>query len=300
MRPPGHDLPDTHEFVRLSEGLCHYRIDGPLDGKTLLLVHGATVPGWAFDRLVPYFTAAGFRTLRPDLYGHGYSDRPRVRYTHALFVHQLAELLAALGIERPVHVLGHSLGAALGARLVCRYPELFVSLVLAAPLVDFTVHTPSAKLLGVPLLGECLMPIYVKPMLVRRRRRRYRAIEDGRFVGKFNDQLRKPGFGRALLSMFRSGSLGDQSDCYEALARERHPVLVLRGMDDPIVSSAQVDAINRRVTRARVVEVAETAHTLILTDPDKVAPLAIGFFAGIGSPAAPPGDAARLVVTPGR
>lgn len=63
-------------YARLSDGRCHYRIDASSTGRPLLLIHGATMGCWQFDRVVPHLAAAGLRAIRLDLYGHGYSDRP--------------------------------------------------------------------------------------------------------------------------------------------------------------------------------------------------------------------------------
>lgn len=274
------DGPDSHEYLRLRDGVCHYRRDGPDDGDLILLIHGATVPAWEFDRLVPLLTAAGFRTLRADLYGHGYSDRPRLRYDQALFVRQLTELLDALGVPGPVHLLGHSLGAAIGARLALQEPARYDRLALAAPLLDFTGTRRLTRLLELPLVGECLVPLCVIPLLIRRRTRRYRSIEDGRFVALFQRQLAKPGFGRALLSLLRSGALGDQRDAYRALATGDHPLLLLRGADDLIVSDAQLRALASLAPRALCREIDNAAHAFMLTDPERVAPVLIEFFRG--------------------
>ena len=130
MRSAAHDAPG--HFVRLSDGLCHYRLDGRRDGPPVLLIHGATVPGWEFDRFVPLLEAAGYRCVRPDLYGHGHSDRPRARYSHALFVRQLREFIATLALDRPMILIGHSLGAALAARLVAADPQRYAAMVLCA------------------------------------------------------------------------------------------------------------------------------------------------------------------------
>ena len=81
---------------------------------------------------------AGYRTLVPDLYGHGNSARLRKRHDYGLFCSQMFHLLDALAIDRPVDVFGHSMGAAIAARLACRKPADFRRLVLAAPLLDFT------------------------------------------------------------------------------------------------------------------------------------------------------------------
>lgn len=271
-------LPDSHEFVALRDGRCHYRADGPVGAPVVLLIHGATVPGWQFDRIVPHLNAAGYRTLRADLYGHGYSDRPRARYDHELFLRQHLELLDALGIGAAVRVLGHSLGAAIASRLAARYPERVSQLVLTAPLVNFTGNVAASRLLAVPLVGEALTAAYVVPMLVRRRTRRYRGIEGGRFVRAFRDQLIKPGFPRALLSMIRSGALGDQRGCYAALADTDHPILLVRGADDTVLPRRQLEVARDLVQRARYVEIAEATHSLLLTDPEPVAASVLEFF----------------------
>lgn len=243
------------------------------------MLHGATVPHWEFDRVVPLLTAAGLRTIRPDFYGHGYSARPRTRYTHALFVRQALHLLDALRVEGRIAVLGHSLGAAIAARLAATAPGRVDRVVLGAPLVDYVENVPSARLLRWPLLGEALMHGYVVPMLRRRRARNYRPIEDGRFVGKFMQQLELPGFGRALLSMFRSGALGDQRDAYEALGSANSRLLILRGREDPICPPAQLARLRDWLPTARAVEIDDTAHAFMLTHPERVAPLLIDFLA---------------------
>lgn len=269
-------------LVRLTAGECFAQTDGPCDGEPLLLIHGATVPGWEFDRLVPYLVNAGFRCVRADLFGHGRSARPRVTYNHALFVRQMTELLDVLAIDRPCAVLGHSLGAVIGVRLLVRDPERFSRIALAAPMLDFETGNPLLRLLRVPGVGEALLPTLVLPMLMRRRRRRYTPIEDGRFVGLFREQLAYRGFGRALLSLVRSGSLSDQADCYEALAGLDHPVAVLHGSEDMIVSRRDIERIAVMVPRASVSTIDATSHAFILTDPDRFAPELIRFLSKSG------------------
>src|SRR5262245_51336182 len=83
------------QYVPLGGGVTHFRLEGPQTGVPLVLVHGATVPLWEFDRLAPELHAAGFRTLRFDLFGHGLSDRPACDYTLELFAKQTLELVEA-------------------------------------------------------------------------------------------------------------------------------------------------------------------------------------------------------------
>lgn len=273
--------PGEWHYMQLSDGLCHYAIEGPDSGKCVLMIHGATVPAWEFDRLVPYLNRAGYKTLRADLYGHGYSDRPNVIYDIQLYTRQMIELVERINITSPVHVLGHSLGSVIAANLLAQSPDRFCSLILAAPMVNYAKTMPLVKLLKWPWFGECMMHCYVVPMLVRRRTRRYREIEDGRFVQKFRNQLLKPGFGRALLSMLRADTLGDQFDEYRAAAASRVPSLILRGQHDHIVTHDQVQRLARIFPEAGYRQVDNTAHAFLLTDPDRLAPILINFMRSI-------------------
>jgi pimeloyl-ACP methyl ester carboxylesterase len=171
-------------------------------------------------------------------------------------------------------------------------PDRFGAVVLGAPMLDFLANVRGSSLLRVPLLGELLTHGYIVPMLKRRRARRYRDIEDGRFVGKFMDQVAYPGFGRAMLSLMTSGALGNQSDVYAALGRLRNPVCLLRGSDDNIVTASQFDAIGRLMPKARRSTLDGTAHAMILTHPERVATEVIRFFDGHDVSAAPTVDSA--------
>ena len=79
LRAPG-------DFVRLPDGMVHYELAGPDSGVTVVLVHGFSVPFYIWDSTAARLHDAGFRVLRYDLYGRGYSDRPHTPYDTALFV----------------------------------------------------------------------------------------------------------------------------------------------------------------------------------------------------------------------
>ena len=271
-------LPDSHCFVRLTEGECHFRLDGPVDAPLLLLIHGATVPEWEFDLIRPYLLAGGFRTLSFDLYGHGYSDRPAGSYSLDRYRRQALELLDEVAGPGPVNVLGHSLGAAVAAAMAIAAPGRIQQLALAAPLVDFVANLPVARLLQAPVLGEVLARHYLVPMLVRRRRKRYRNLGDGSFGARYRQQLLKPGFDRAMLGLLRDGALGDQRLLYKRLAEMDHAVHLLWGSGDEILPAAQRSVLRRALGQASVFEVAEAGHSFLLTHPGIAAPSLLKFF----------------------
>jgi len=100
-------------FVRLSQGVTHYEIAGPDSGSVVVLAAAFSVPAYLSDSLYQGLADSGFRVIRFDYYGRGWSDRPDARYDLDTFVRQLDELLDSLRIGKPVNLGGLSFGAAI-------------------------------------------------------------------------------------------------------------------------------------------------------------------------------------------
>ena len=85
------------EFIKLSDGVTHYELSGNKEAKTIVLVHGNVAPYISWDYTVDALVAAGFRVLRYDVFGHGFSDRPDVKkYNRELYNRQLVALHSEL------------------------------------------------------------------------------------------------------------------------------------------------------------------------------------------------------------
>jgi pimeloyl-ACP methyl ester carboxylesterase len=258
------------QFLSLTEGTTHYRSDGPIDGAPIVLIHGATVPCWEFDRLVPLLTAAGFRSLRFDLYGHGLSDRPCGDYSLDRFTRQTKEFVAAMELRGPLMILGHSMGAAIAAAVTAADPQRIRRLVLAAPMLDFNSTSAWCRAFRVPLVGDALMRFVGLPGLVRRRRRRYARIGAQHLIPMFIEQVSHTGFGRALLSMMRTNALGDQSAHYAALRDWSSSLLVVTGENDAVIPAAHIARIRNLLPKHDYHEIPGAEHNQLLTHPQAV------------------------------
>jgi pimeloyl-ACP methyl ester carboxylesterase len=259
------------ECAELGDGVTHYRLEGPAAALPLILVHGATVPLFEFDFLVPELVRAGFRTLRFDLYGHGLSDRPAVHYSLDLFVRQTLELLEAVGFPRPAAILGHSLGAAVASAVAVRQPGWIDRLVLVAPMLDFNATSAWSRLFKLPAAGELAMRLFGVRALVRRRRARYARIGRPQLTELFIEQASFTGFGRALLSMIRAEALGDQAARYAALPALAREVLVVSGGADAVIPAADIARVRALVGRHEHFDLESAEHNLLLTHPAEVA-----------------------------
>lgn len=268
---------NREQFVELSQGAVHYKLEGC--GQPLLLIHGATVGLWEFDPLVPYLHDCGYQTLRLDLYGHGLSDRPDCRFDLALFVDQISELLSALEFPSTAHVLGHSMGAAVLSALLGRGDYQFGRAVLAAPLLRHDHRIRLRPLLARPWLGGALMGALGPMLLSPRRKRRLRTAGCETLISAYQAQVAKPGYWRSFRRLVSDGALGDHGHYYAALASASpRELLLLWGEQDSVIPSQDISEIRARLPSHEYQKFADMAHNLFLTHPERLARHIDSFF----------------------
>ena len=200
---------------------------GRAEGKVIVLIHGGTVPMFAWDAQVPSLVDAGYRVLRYTQYGRGYSDRPALRYDRALYQRQLSNLLDALGIDGTVTLFGLSFGAATAATFAAENPHRVERLVFIAPVVDYGESRALLSLAKMPLLGEWFLRVFgIRGVVARATGFFERANAPPRYAAWFDEQTRIEGFERALLSFTRTDALESYVQTYAALGPQ-HAVGVL-------------------------------------------------------------------------
>ena len=101
---------------------------GPLDGETVVLLHGFPQTSTSWDMVCERLHASGYRTLAFDQRGYAPTARPRGRlaYRISALVGDVAALVAAVGT--PVHLVGHDWGAVVAWGTAARHPELLRTL----------------------------------------------------------------------------------------------------------------------------------------------------------------------------
>jgi pimeloyl-ACP methyl ester carboxylesterase len=95
-------------------------VDGPVP---LLMLHSLLVTGWDFRFLAEPLASSGRRTLVPDLFGCGDSDRPHAHDTSGYGFAWHAELIARMldQLDVPcVDVIGHGYGGGVAVHLARR------------------------------------------------------------------------------------------------------------------------------------------------------------------------------------
>ncbi|KYF80462.1 alpha/beta hydrolase [Sorangium cellulosum] len=103
--------------------------DGPRgsDKNTFVLVHGAFVGGWAWDKVVPLLEAGGNEVIALDLPAHG--DDPTPLADAGLQAYTDAVVQAIDSASRPVVLVGHSMGGIVVSQAAEQRPDKVKTLV---------------------------------------------------------------------------------------------------------------------------------------------------------------------------
>jgi pimeloyl-ACP methyl ester carboxylesterase len=266
------------QFVQLSNGVTHYELAGPENASTVVLVHGFSVPYYVWDPTFDALVNAGFRVLRNDLYGRGYSDRPDVEYNLDLFTGQLEQLLAALDISEPVTLVGLSFGGQVVARFANQYPEQVRSLVFFDPQVA-TVSTGEIFPMNVPLVGEYFMAVYVAPVMLPKSQPKdfYHPERFPDWEDRYRVQMQYTGFKRAILSTIRNMVGMDALGEYKKLGSKGYPVTLFWGQEDQTVSSADIELLRSAIPDLAFHSVEKADHLAHYERPEVVNPILIEF-----------------------
>ncbi len=112
----------------------HYvAVGGP--GETVVLLHGWPQTWYAWRRVIPHLTGAGYAVVAPDLRGLGDTSRPTAGYDSGTVARDVLELLQDhLGVPR-FHLAGHDWGGAAAFAVAAAAPDAVRSLAV----VDVTV-----------------------------------------------------------------------------------------------------------------------------------------------------------------
>ncbi|MCE5290324.1 MAG: alpha/beta hydrolase [Nocardiaceae bacterium] len=147
----------------------HVRVDGPVQGRALLMLHGFGASTAWFDQLVARLPE--YRIIRIDLLGHGGSARPASGYDPDNQGRLYARLLSELDLNG-VTVVGHSMGSIFGVA-TAEHSTRVTRLVLMGEGPDTSTGTlpPGEWVIHTQWIGPILQqhgPVFVTRSVVRR------------------------------------------------------------------------------------------------------------------------------------
>jgi pimeloyl-ACP methyl ester carboxylesterase len=122
-------MPGEIQQVDVGDLTFDVRVDGPEEGRPVLLLHGFPQTSLSWAAVTPLLTRAGLRTYAPDQLGYSPGARPGEvdAYSTPNLTQVTADLLTALGVDR-ADVVGHDWGANVAWALAGWHPDRVRSL----------------------------------------------------------------------------------------------------------------------------------------------------------------------------
>lgn len=271
------------QFTALPDGVVHYELAGPPEGQPVVLIHGFSVPYYIWDPTFPALAKAGFRPLRYDLFGRGFSDRPDTDYTLELFVRQLVNLLQALQVHRPVDVVGLSMGGPIAVSFTDRYPERVRKLVLIDPAGLPFPKPIVGDIVRLPWIGERLMDLLFERMMVNSQGNDF--VHPERFPdfrSKYLPQTRYVGFRQAILSTLRGDVLRDHTAMYRRVGQQGRPTLLIWGRLDKTIPFETHRRALEAMPTASFHAIDDAGHVPHYERPELVNPILLEFLRHTG------------------
>jgi pimeloyl-ACP methyl ester carboxylesterase len=255
------------EYIVLSDGIVHYEASGPEGAPSVVFVHGISNPYFVWDSNFPTVADAGYRAVRYDLYGRGYSDRLRgIRYDRDLFDRQLLELVGKLKVKTPLTLVGFSLGGEISVIFAERHPELVNGLILVDPGGFPIPMTASEKLFWnlarLPGAGEYLTRLAGERMSNPDNQGADlydQALLPG-YVERLKGLERYKGTLYAWLSTIRHFPIQELESSYRAVGDSRKPVLLVWGREDRVLPFATTEKVRAAIPQAELLAVEQAGH----------------------------------------
>ena len=245
--------------VQAGDISVYYETTG--EGEPLILI-----PYLAADQACYAFQLADyakhFTCISVDLRGAGLSDKPEGTYTTDLFADDIAAFMQAIGVER-AHVMGLSLGAAVGMIVAAKYPDKVTSLSLHSawhktdPFLKVIVEgwrIMAQALDNVPaMVIQGIFPWCYTPELYAAKPEYISALSD--FV---NSRPVQP-----LDAFMRSSEAVLNHDASDKLGRITAPAQITFGRHDVPTSTRFMEPLRSGIANSEVVVFEDCAHAPI-------------------------------------
>jgi pimeloyl-ACP methyl ester carboxylesterase len=252
------------------------------EGPAVLLLHGFPDSLELWREVAPRLAAAGYRAIALDQRGFGHSSAPvgRRHYRTDRLVQDLADLLPALGVRGPVHVVGHDWGSVMAWALGILRPDLVrsaVAISVGHPR-EYVLAGLEQKRKGMYTLGWQFDGIAERWLMANDWARLRHWLRDHPDPDSCIRDLARPGRLTAGLNWYRGnvlpGVLRSWPPC-------RVPVLGLWSSGDHCLAEDQMARSGRRMAAPwRYERIEGAGHWLPLERPELVAQLALEWFRG--------------------
>ncbi|MFJ8024586.1 alpha/beta fold hydrolase [Streptomyces sp. NPDC096311] len=274
----------TPAFISVNGRRTRVRIEGDPSDPPVLLLHGIgrSLEDWApqYPRLAP-----GHRLIALDLPGFGFSARSPEPTTLKVLARGVIDALATLGEQRPLHVLGNSLGGAIAQQLLVLDPERVAGLVLVNSAGFGPEVALPLRLLTLPVLGRLVTrrPTRAGTRMTERLPFADPALATKERIDHALAIARQPDPSAVLLetvrelATMRGTKPGWRAELTAAVAKHPRPTLIIWGDRDRVLPARHLDSARRLLPHAETHLLTGIGHMPQIECPDEFAARVLTF-----------------------
>jgi pimeloyl-ACP methyl ester carboxylesterase len=268
-----------HQLLSHPGGETHFELVGQGDGEVVVLVPGATLPLAVWEPLVTPLTGSGFRVLRYDLPGRGYSSPLDRRATLRTFTDQIDYLLRGLGIDGRVHLVGLALGALITAAYAAERRANVARIAWIAPDGMSTRFTAAERVFTARIVGDLLSRFMADRILMARVPRYSKRPEVQSFVRELLEfALSRRDFRSAVLTTVRNLPIHQGETYYAQVAERSIPTCLIWGREDLVTPIQAADLLRELFGEDSLHLEDDLGHLPFVEDPESVAEVLISHF----------------------
>ncbi|KAK1939848.1 putative alpha/beta hydrolase protein [Babesia divergens] len=255
------------------------------DGERVLSFHGLNASHSAFDELSGVLEDNKYTVVSFDLYGHGLSAIPRYdifgsNYSLDFFVDQADEVLEHFGLhERPLSVIGISMGACLAAAFCDRHPERVERMILISPAGIIRRRPFMVKAIRllhwlIPCIPYCVSRCCFS-----------RKLPAGRMDNMTNHMMWRffvtPKSISGILGIVKRLPMWNSSALYQRVGALCKPTLIMFGAKDTVTPPTSAPTFKSYFTNSHIIIFPDACHLVSYLMPSEIASTSLAF---LGTP----------------
>jgi pimeloyl-ACP methyl ester carboxylesterase len=277
---PSSAVPPTIAYPYAVDGVLLRVLEAGSGPETIVLLHGVGARADRWQHNIGAFAMAGYHVFAIDFPGHGFSDKsaeaPHSAPAYASLVRGFASNVAP---DRPVILIGTSLGGHVAGLTALANPAAVRSLVLVGPVGLRPVGDDARRGIAASIVDTSLDGIRQKLRFVLARKE----LVTPEWVEEENRINTSPGAAEALaaIAAYFAEDLDDDVISADELRTlvAAVPTMLVWGADDEVVPTTVADELERTLG-VPVARIASAGHLPYLESPDEFNDAVLAFLAG--------------------
>ncbi len=255
----------------LANGATAYQAANIAGDKTVVVLVGDMVLNSAvWENTFNELTKTGMAVLRYDLFGSGYSARPRGAYDAEFFANQLESLANKVLPGRNLILVGLGDGGAIAAAYAAKQAQRVKKLILIDS-VGIEHKAPlRARLMAVPAIGRYFGRMFGGGVAKSVIADSFSTTPAPAVLARLEAPAATKGYADALRASYRHWQRSNNRQPFLALAPKKIPTLIMWGLRDKITPHAGMAELHKILAHSETAVFENSGHAPVIDEPDIV------------------------------